>query len=186
MFSWQCALHVLLVVAYSLFSLVYCLFLYWISKQCYWFFGTNSFVWFYSILLKEIIIFSYWCYNLLLLLLLLLILFYCTTRFLDFLVMISSQVPVVKSWHEIYIHKAKLRRNFFLQDPRAIVASGGYDVLPFLLNHASQRVVTTALECIRNMSDVVTKDIDVLKLLDLLLQLLGSQLARNPNNYCST
>uniref|UniRef100_A0A0N5AVH8 Armadillo/beta-catenin-like repeat protein n=1 Tax=Syphacia muris TaxID=451379 RepID=A0A0N5AVH8_9BILA len=59
-------------------------------------------------------------------------------------------------------------------DPRAIVASGGYDVLPFLLNHASQRVVTTALECIRNMSDVVTKDIDVLKLLDLLLQLLGA------------
>ncbi|MCP9264951.1 hypothetical protein DINM_020101 [Dirofilaria immitis] len=54
------------------------------------------------------------------------------------------------------------------------VKCGGYDVLHKQLEHASQRLIISTLECIRNMSDVPTKDMDISPLLDKLLQLLGA------------
>lgn len=57
---------------------------------------------------------------------------------------------------------------------QAIVKCGGYDVLHKQLEHASQRLIISTLECIRNMSDVSTKDMDVSPLLNKLLQLLGT------------
>ncbi|KAK6114334.1 hypothetical protein QQG55_55580 [Brugia pahangi] len=68
----------------------------------------------------------------------------------------------------------QLLKIFSNADPQAIVKSGGYDVLHKQLEHASQRLIISTLECIRNMSDVPTKDIDVSPLLNKLLQLLGA------------
>ncbi|MFH4973477.1 hypothetical protein AB6A40_000186 [Gnathostoma spinigerum] len=67
-----------------------------------------------------------------------------------------------------------LLKIFSNADPQAIVRCGGYDVLHFQLEHASQRLVMSTLECIRNMSDVPCKDLDVSPLLTKLLQLLGA------------
>uniref|UniRef100_A0A9J2PYW8 Armadillo repeat-containing domain-containing protein n=1 Tax=Ascaris lumbricoides TaxID=6252 RepID=A0A9J2PYW8_ASCLU len=68
----------------------------------------------------------------------------------------------------------QLLKTFSNADPQAIINSGGYEVLHRQLEHASQRLITSTLECIRNMSDVPTKDLDVSMLLTKLLQLLGS------------
>lgn len=68
----------------------------------------------------------------------------------------------------------QLLKTFSNADPEAIVRCGGYEILPRQLEHASQRLITSTLECIRNMSDVPTKDIDVSMLLGKLLQLLGA------------
>uniref|UniRef100_A0A2K6VUU7 Armadillo segment polarity protein n=1 Tax=Onchocerca volvulus TaxID=6282 RepID=A0A2K6VUU7_ONCVO len=68
----------------------------------------------------------------------------------------------------------QLLKIFSNADPQAIVKCGGYDVLHKQLEHASQRLIISTLECIRNMSDVPTKDMDVSSLLNKLLQLLGA------------
>ncbi|VDM21336.1 unnamed protein product [Wuchereria bancrofti] len=68
----------------------------------------------------------------------------------------------------------QLLKIFSNADPQAIVKCGGYDVLHKQLEHASQRLIISTLECIRNMSDVPTKDMDVSPLLNKLLQLLGA------------
>ncbi|KAM3727319.1 Beta-catenin/armadillo-related protein [Dirofilaria immitis] len=68
----------------------------------------------------------------------------------------------------------QLLKIFSNADPQAIVKCGGYDVLHKQLEHASQRLIISTLECIRNMSDVPTKDMDISPLLDKLLQLLGA------------
>uniref|UniRef100_A0A914ZDK9 Uncharacterized protein n=1 Tax=Parascaris univalens TaxID=6257 RepID=A0A914ZDK9_PARUN len=68
----------------------------------------------------------------------------------------------------------QLLKTFSNADPQAIISSGGYEVLHRQLEHASQRLITSTLECIRNMSDVPTKDLDVSMLLTKLLQLLGA------------
>ncbi|VIP00159.1 Armadillo/beta-catenin-like repeat family protein [Brugia malayi] len=47
----------------------------------------------------------------------------------------------------------QLLKIFSNGDPQAIVKSGGYDVLHKQLEHASQRLIISTLECIRNMSD---------------------------------
>ncbi|VDM36528.1 unnamed protein product [Toxocara canis] len=68
----------------------------------------------------------------------------------------------------------QLLKTFSNADPQSIINCGGYEVLHRQLEHASQRLITSTLECIRNMSDVPTNDLDVSSLLTKLLQLLGA------------
>uniref|UniRef100_A0A915CWG4 Uncharacterized protein n=1 Tax=Ditylenchus dipsaci TaxID=166011 RepID=A0A915CWG4_9BILA len=68
----------------------------------------------------------------------------------------------------------KLLKYISICDPKKIVDAGALEVLHVHLNHASQRLVRDLLVCIRDLSDVPTKDHDLTPLLEKLLQLLGT------------
>lgn len=59
------------------------------------------------------------------------------------------------------------------QNARAIVEAGGIQALQMRLENGSQRLISSSLDCLRNLSDVPTGDMDITELLRKLLHLLG-------------
>ncbi|CAJ0583947.1 unnamed protein product, partial [Mesorhabditis spiculigera] len=65
--------------------------------------------------------------------------------------------------------------NYFSNyDPGSLVGCGAHKILCRMLLHGSPRVLNSALECLRNISDVACEDVDCLPLLETLLRFLGN------------